>query len=575
MIANIAWSFKLKNMNRHFMTTFLFIAIGFNLHAQSKSSNDSIAGHKKILDKTGEVAAWYKPEIPGAAYAHVAKLASEFIKDTPPTDPKTGLPLYYLSCCFNGPHVIGEEAFAKGQSPSNWLNNPACIFAGMVHSLVTGYMVYSGDMSYISIVRKMLDYQIENGTTPADWPWANVPYASADPGETIYRGSIRWMKENMRGEGLHGIEPDKVGELGYAYLKFYEVTQEEKYLTAAIQCADALAANVRDVLPRGSTTQEFSIKKSPWPFRVNAQTDIVISDYCSNVIEPIKLFDELLRLKERVKLSEQKVLAYNKARDLAWKWLYSKAGPIASGIWSGYFEDIQNDPDLSNRNQVSPMETARYLIRNPELDPNINKTVPYLLSYVATAFRTDGLKAIKEQTWCYDPMGSHTARYASVCALWSDFTKDPYWKKEAFDFFNVATYMTDENGVVRVGPYWAGSWFSDGYGDYIRHFLEGLEAVPEWVSDGKDHLLGSSSVVQSVLYSDARIVYKTFDENAVEKLRMEAKPKSVTVNGKKIAEQKNPDAEGWQWEKMAKGGLLIIRHNSGAEIAISKTGGKN
>jgi len=550
--------------------TFLLISIYSNLHSQSIHSYDSIAGHKKILDKTGEVAAWYKPETPGAAFAHVAKLASEFIKDTPPIDPKTGLPLYYLSCCFSGPHMIGKEAFAMGQSPSNWLNNPACIFAGMVHSLVNGYMVYSGDASYISVVRKMLDYQIETGTTPADWPWANVPYASADPGETVYRGSIRWVKENMRGEGLHGIEPDKVGELGYAYLQFYEVTLDNKYLTAAIQCADALAANVRDVLPRGSTTQEFSIRKSPWPFRVNAQTDIVISDYCSNVIEPIKLFDELLRLKSRINLPEQKELAYNKARTLAWKWLYSKAGPIVSGIWSGYFEDIQNDPDLSNRNQVSPMETARYLIRHPELDSNIKKTVPYLLGFVSTAFRTDGLKAIKEQTWCYDPMGSHTARYASVCALWYDYTKDPYWKKEAFDFFNVATYMTDENGVVRVGPTWAGSWFSDGYGDYIRHFLEGLHAVPEWVNDGKDHILGSSSVVQSVQYTPSQIAYKTFDESAVEKLRMETKPKAVTVNGKKIAEQKNPDIEGWQWEKMTKGGVLSIRHNSGAEIVISK-----
>ncbi len=553
-----------------FSFTFLFILFYSITFAQSNASNDSIAGHKKILDKTGEVAAWYKPEIPGAAFSHVAKLASEFIKNTPPVDPKTGMPLYYLSCCFSGPHIVGKEAFEKGQSPSNWLNNPACIFAGMVQSLVAGYMVYSGDSSYISIVRKMLDYQIENGTTPAGWPWANVPYASADPGETIYRGSVRWVKENMRGEGLHGIEPDKVGELGNAYLIFYEVTLEDKYLQAAIHCADALAANVRDVIPRGSTTQEFSISKSPWPFRVNAQTDIVISDYCSNVIEPIKLFDELLRLKIRLNLPEQKVVAYNKARTLAWKWLFSKAGPIVTGVWSGYFEDIQNDPGLANRNQVSPMETARYLIKHPELDPNIKKTVPYLLNMVSTVFRTDGLKAIKEQTWCYDPMGSHTARYASVCALWYEYTKDPYWKKEAFDFFNVATYMTDENGVVRVGPTWAGSWFSDGYGDYIRHFLEGLHAIPEWANDGKDHLLGSSSIVKSVQYSPSTIVYKIFDDIAVEKLKMEKKPKSVTVNGKKINEKNNPGQEGWQWEKATKGGVLYVHHSSGTEIVINK-----
>ncbi|MBS1744661.1 MAG: hypothetical protein JST21_00680 [Bacteroidetes bacterium] len=552
------------------LVTLLFILFCCTAYSQSKYAGDSIAGHKKILDKNGEVAAWYEPEIPGAAFAHVAKLASEFIKNTPPIDPKTHMPLYFLSCCFSGPHIIGEAEYAKGQSPSNWLNNPACIFAGMEQSLVSEYMVYSGDTSYISIVRKMLDYEIKNGTTPADWPWANVPFASADPGETVYRGSVRWSNQNMRGEGLHGIEPDKVGEMGNAYLRFFEVTLDDKYLTAAIQCADALAAHVRDVIPKGSSTQEFTINQSPWPFRVNAQNDVVISDYCSNVIEPIKLFDELLLLKTRLNLSEEKVVAYSKARTIAWDWLFSKAGPIVTGVWSGYFEDIQNDPGLANRNQLSPMETARYLIEHPELDPDINTTVPFLLNLVSTVFKTEGLKAIKEQTWCYEPMGSHTARYASVCALWYNYTKDPYWKKQAYDYFNVATYMTDENGVVRVGPIWNGSWFSDGYGDYIRHFIQGLWAVPEWVTDGKEHILGTSSTVQSVQYTASQIVYKIFDETAVEKLRMENKPKAVTVNGKKIDEQKNPGSEGWQWEKLSIGGVLIINHTSGTEIVVTK-----
>ena len=41
------------------------------------------------------------------------------------------------------------------------------------------------------------------------------------------------------------LEPDKVGELGCAYLQFYEFTLEKKYLQAALHCADALAAHVR------------------------------------------------------------------------------------------------------------------------------------------------------------------------------------------------------------------------------------------------------------------------------------------------------------------------------------------
>ena len=101
-------------------------------------------------------------------------------------------------------------------------------------------------------------------------------------------------KGGMCGDGLRGIEPDKVGELGLAYLYFYEVTSETVYLNAALQCADALAKNVRDVggYPDYFTPSE--VRKSSWPFRVNARTGLVIDEYCSNVIEPIRLFDELL-----------------------------------------------------------------------------------------------------------------------------------------------------------------------------------------------------------------------------------------------------------------------------------------
>lgn len=35
--------------------------------------------------------------------------------------------------------------------------------------------------------------------------------------------------------------------------------------------------------------------------------------------------------------------------------------------------------------------------------------------------------------------------------------------------------------IVNVGPNpREGFWFSDGYGDYIRHFMAGLGSVPEW-----------------------------------------------------------------------------------------------
>ena len=553
---------------------YLIIGIFFNTPLSGQIVNtfsqDSIAGHPAYYDANRQILSWYLPETPGAGYEHVVQLASGFMKEGVPIEPSTGEKLYFVTCCFQGPHMQNDPDAIDGILPEDWMHNPACVFAGSVHSLALGYRVYSGDAAYLDIVRDMLDYQLENGTTPEGWEWANVPYASSDPFERVYQGATRWESDGMRGDGLHGIEPDKVGELGYGYLLFFEVTEEVKYLEAALHCADALAKHVRDVVNDDSPFALTSTNKSPWPFRLNARTGRIIDDYCSNVIEPIKIFDELIRIGDRIQLSAERKDQYRTARQLAWDWLFSRNGPFISGIWNGYFEDIPNDPSEANRVQITPLETAKYLIRHPDLDPDIEKNVPSAIHWVNSAFRTEGMDAIKEQTWCYEPMGSHTARYGAACAMWYEFSGDPWYKDQARRYLNLATYMTDENGVVRVGPNWPGSWFSDGYGDYIRHFIDALGAVPEWVPDDHDHLVRSSSVVQEIFYSTGGINYQTYDSASHEVLRMTSKPSGIMIEGKPLPMVTSEGQIGWTWEKLKAGGILRIKKDLGRKVSIKK-----
>jgi hypothetical protein len=550
--------------------TVLFLTVTPAVTAQLKpqSDRDTICGHKVHLDESGHILAWYQPSVPGAGYAHVVKLASEFIKSGTPVDPQTGVPLYLVTCCFQGPHMRSQEDFDSGLTGEHWAHNPACVYAGLVQSLVLDYMVYSGDMDYIHVVGQMLDYQLAHGTTPAGWPWPNVPYASSDPFRTEYQGATEWVEDGMRGDGLYGIEPDKVGELGIAYLNFFEVTLQEKYLEAAVNCADALAKHVREIPGDLGPFSATEIIQSPWPFRVNARTGEVLSEYTSNIVESVRLFDELLRISERINLGKEQVSSYQRARNIAWKWLYSKSGPMKTYIWNGYFEDIPNDPERANRVQITPMETARYLLKHPELDPDIDINVEALLGWVASAFSTEGMDAIREQTWCYEPMGSHTARYASICALYYERTGDEKYRDLAFRFFNLATYMTYENGVVVVGPNWPGSWFSDGYGDYIRHFMEGLAAVPGWAPAGENHLLNSTSVVQQITYDPKEIRFRTFDDTGSAVLRLVTKPEKVISGNKNLPEVKDMQQPGWTWEALDKGGILRMNYSGSPEIDL-------
>jgi hypothetical protein len=303
---------------------------------------------------------------------------------------------------------------------------------------------------------------------------------------------------------------------------------------------------------------------------VRAEKGEVLEEYTSHVVENLRLLDELVRLKDRIHLPGEKADSYRRASDITWEWLYSAEGPIKTSIWKGYFEDIRWDPINLNRVNNSPMEFARYLLKNPGRDSEISVTVPSLIWWVKNTFGEKGMNAINEQTGCYLPMGSHTARYASICAMWYEHSGDKWFKEEAYRFFNHATYMAEPDGVVQTGHNWGKEiWFSDGYTDYIRHFMEGLAAVPEWVPAGENHLLRSSSVVQQIKYTGKQITYRTFDDEAQEVLRLAARPAAVTVNGTAIKETKNQATEGWVWEPLSSGGVLRMHHTKGSQVSIT------
>ena len=156
-------------------------------------------------------------------------------------------------------------------------------------------------------------------------------------------------------------------------------------------------------------------------------------------------------------------------------------------------------------------------------------------------------------------MGSHTARYASLLALWHDKTGDAAALEKAFRSFNWASYMCDGRGVVRVGPVKTSYWFSDGYGDYIRHFMVGLGAVPAWSAAGEDHLLRSSSVVTDVSYAPGEVRYRTFDDSGEERLRLSFVPRTVDADEVELK-------TGWSWD--SKTGVLQVRRKGARSVRI-------
>jgi hypothetical protein len=523
--------------------------------------------HDVRLDDKGKLLSWVDSEAP---YDSIIRNNWEMFKSIPVQ--ADGCRTYFTYPEFNGLNDPAQPLFAGRP----WAHNPAGLFAMLTDSAIL-YYSYSADQTVMDRVREMLDHMITFGTTDTTDSWALVPYSSSDAGRLDYRGgtdTIYCDQENHtpcgRGDGVGYLEPDKVGELGCAYLQFYEFTLEKKYLQAALHCADALAAHVRP----GDQSH------SPWPFRVDARTGTRIrEEYTANTVGPIRLFDELLRLK----LGRQKT--YSRARDMAWHWLMTY--PVQNQVWTQYFEDVLIYADYqTNRNQYSALETARYLFQHPEKDPEAILHARRILDWVSGFFATDsvtmaglpekglqwGAEVLSEQVNDKDKMSSHTARYASVRALCYEVTGDLDSKERAFRSFNWATYSSREDGLVKTSlDEGTGYWFSDGYGDHMRHFQRGMASVPEWAPPKESHLLGSTSVVRAILYGDNKIDYLTFDKASREVLKLRDAPTAVRAGGKILpqVDSLNGCSQGYTVEAMAGGGFAVrIKHRHSGDIRI-------
>jgi hypothetical protein len=519
--------------------------------------NAQLPWHPPVLDHQGKLLAWYEPRA-NLGYDKVVRLAWDFIEHKVPVDMrhKTGLKIYLINAVF-------DDATLQG---ANWQGNPASLFGQFVDSLVSWYP-YSGDDEAVKVVRSMLDHQLAHGTTPTNWDWASVPFATNCDDDLEYGHCLQDTPREFYG----GIETDKVGELGIGYALFYETTGEHKYLDAAIRCAEALARHIR---PGDS-------EHTPWPFRVDGRTGQVIGgeEYGGMIVAPVRLFDELIRLNAAGSVN------FQNARDIAWKWLRDfpmNGESRAYDKWSGYFEDVPKD--TTNVNQASPTMTSYYILTREDpakVDPAWVNDVGHLADWVRRTLGRGpyfGAWAIDEQgvppaylgCCARSGLASDTSRWGAINAMYYEKTGDAQAREDAFRSLNYATYFAASDGKISCcGQGFSGQyWFDDGYADYIRNFMWAMGAVPEFAPVSQNHLLRSSSVVQKVSYGDRNVSYATFDKAGTEVLRLQFKPVRVTAGGSNLELLNDLNREGYTIGRAGGDYVVRIRHVGSGEVSI-------
>jgi hypothetical protein len=533
-------------------------AVASEAELPSRVLGERLIWHPVHLDEQGKLLPWLSGEAP---FARVQSLAWQALEHAPRNT--EGKPAYFAHSMF------------EGSDPANlfvgngWPHNPAGLAAMLVDSALRWY-AFSGDERARTLARELVDHVLAHGLTEATDDWVKVPYASADAGSLEYRGAddtkpCEHHDHCGRGDGVGILEPDKIGELGHALVMLWEATDDARYRDAAVACADALAKHVAP----GDATH------SPWPFRVDAKTGTDVREaYGANVIAPIRLFDELARV------GVGDVESYRRAETIALAWLFAQ--PMKTGIWQSYFEDIPIHPVGENPNQYVALETARWLLQHPERDPDARAHAESIVAWTKATFGADvhvdgrvepgvwfGAEAIGEQKADDVKMTSHTARFASLLAMLHEATGEPTLRARAFRSFSWATYGCSPDGIVKVGPSdREGFWFTDGYGDYMRHFLAGLGSVPDWAPRSENHLVRSSSVVKRVRYAEGELRYRTFDDRAVDRLVLRAPPHSIKVGALPMP---NVDrGEGYSYRRLSSGAYLVdLRRERPGEVRVA------
>jgi hypothetical protein len=509
----------------------------------------AIAGHPVQLDPQGKLLPWPMPDNTGYSYS------SHFLTQwTILWDQYNRQRLPYFYCCFD----FDRTTFELAPDP-HWVNS-----TGYLRAMMQGFMErlypYTGDPRTLAFLQDFVDYELENGLTPEGYAWSQVPYASANPGAKRYTGWSQLGAEDF-------IEPHVIGEDGYGYLRLYEMTGNAKYLRAAIRCADALVKNFKP----GDESN------SPWPVRAFARDGKAegspMGPYSANVIDPIMLFDELIRL------GQGDVAGYARVRAGAWDWFQKY--PLAHDVWVGYFEDTV--ASMGNMNQVIPLEFARYVLLHPEKDAQWREHARHLIEWVKTTpkwpkYIVHGATVTTEQgngvnfccnlpNQCCD---SHTSRLAAVEALYFAKTGDAAYRDATFRSYNWVTYFQGLSYGAHA-PFSTQWWFTDQYADGPRRLMDAFWTVPEWAPADESHLLGSSSVVTKISYRKGSVTYSTFDPESSDVLRLDFVPDVVTANGKPLALRKVLDQPGFTFDDVTR--VLRIRHDDARDIDIQGKGG--
>jgi len=509
-------------------------------------AEDVFNTHKVILDSQNKIIPWFGPA--EKAYDHFLRLRWDFIKtkapNSPGPPPRSSYPQYYFYCAYRDRDGTLE--------PDPWMNDVGEKIPNWFESARL-YYAYTGDASVMAIVKDLVDYTMEHGTSPSSFAWPNFPYTTTNAGDLEFRGFTSGKRLV-----LHEIQVDHAGEMGLTYYRMHLFTGDRKYLAASLRVADTLASKARTG----------NADRSVWPYRVVMDTGKITAEYGANWIGCYTLLDSL------IKASLGNPKAYEDARSKARDFILQY--PMKTGYWTDGHSDTNVNSNTYKSN-LSASNATLYMLDHPEFDPQWKIDVPKLIRWTEDNFvfrcapgepaTQWGANIVGEQDGFLPKMDYQTARYAAACARWYAVSGDEACKEKAYRSLNWVTYCNTSEGQAFESPVSKdiSNWWSDCYGECPRMFYPAFAAIPEWAPPGEDHILYSEGVLKDVSYNAKNVQYTATDPAGSEYLRLNFRPATIQVNGAGLSLNSDPKKEGYALRGLRNGdyAVTITRTRSG------------
>jgi hypothetical protein len=140
----------------------------------------------------------------------------------------------------------------------------------------------------------------------------------------------------------------------------------------------------------------------------------------------------------------------------------------------------------------------------------------------------------------------------------------------------MATYDSNENGVVKDGllgqAVATGEWSNLAHPWPLCQVVEGLAWAPELFGPKREnHIMRSTSVVNSVVYAKNEITYSTFDApfSTIDVIRLAFKPTAITADGSLLSLQPDLHNNGYTLKPLKEGDWIVqIRHDMAKDIVV-------